>query len=176
MVRVDLVKALLPKVRLENIKVKTRPVQVKLRNQGIALKGVEILLRKEKVQMRNVVVSVGNIGAESGNAALGENQPVVDEEQHLEDLNDVTSDLVLKKGIPTWARTVNYMAEAQNQEETGSDTIFSIFAPVNLNDLRLEESDIFKIPAKTPKRPRNFSLELDLSSYNFDPADLLALI
>ena len=67
------------------------------------------------------------------------------------------------------------MAEAKNQEETGSDTIFSIFAPVNLNDLRLEESDIFKT-AKTPKRLRNFSLELDLSSSHFDPADLLALI
>ena len=112
---------------------------------------------------------------EDSMAALEENQHVADEEQHLEDLNDVTSDLVLKKGIPTWARTVNYMAEAQNQEETGSDTIFSIFAPVNLNDLRLEESDIFKT-AKTPKRLRNFSLELDLSSYQFDPADLLALI
>ena len=113
---------------------------------------------------------------EDSMAALEENQHVADEEQHLEDLNDVTSDLVLKKVIPTWARTVNYMAEAKNQEETGLDTIFSIFAPVNLNDLRLEESDIFKIPAKKPKHPRNFSLELDLSSYYFDPADLLALI
>ena len=177
MVRVDIVKfrikTRLAKVRLENIKVKTRPVQVKLRNQGIALKGVEILLRKEKVQMRNVVVGVGNIGAESGNAALEENQPVVDEEQHLEDLNDVTSELVSKKDIPPWARTVNYMAEAKSQEETGSDATFSIFAPVNQNLEVLEESDIFRIPAKTPKRSR-LGLELDLSSYNFDPADLLA--
>ena len=125
--------------------------------------------------MRKVVVGVGNIGAESGNAALEENQPVVDEEQHLEDLNDVTSDLVSKKDIPPWARMVNYMAEAKNQEETGSDAIFRIFAPVNQNLEVLEESDIFRIPAKTPKRSR-LSLELDLSSYQFDPADLLALI
>ena len=126
-VRVDLAKFSIKtrpvQVKLENIRVRTRPLQVKMRNQGIALRGVRILLRKQRVQMRRVVVRVGNIGK----AAL-EKEPAINEEV---DLNDLTADVSLRREIPIWARTVNFMAEAKKQEENGPDTLFNIFAPVN---------------------------------------------
>ena len=112
------------------------------------------------------MVRVGNIGK----PVSMEEQPVVaDEDEQVEDLNDLTLDLSLRREIPTWAKTVNYMAEAKKQEETGPDNFFNIFAPVNLDDFNLEEDEIFKYPAKAAKRPRNFSLELDLSNFEFEP-------
>ena len=172
-VRVDLarlnIKTRPVKVKLENIRVRTRPVRVKVRNQGIALKGVRVLLRKQRVQMMGTVVGrVGNIGKPA--LVSVEEQPLVaNEEEQLEDLNDLTLDLSLRREIPTWAKTVNFMAESKKQEETGPENLFNIFAPVNLDDFNLEEDEIFKIPAKTAKRPRNFSLELDLSNFEFEP-------
>ena len=167
--RVDLTKLSIEtrpvEVKLENIRVKTRPLRVKMRNQGVALKGVRIILRKQRVPMRRVVVRVGNIGK----VALEEESGAVNEQVNL---NDLTSDISLRREIPIWAKTVNYLAEAKKQEENGPDTLFSIFAPVNLDDLSLEEDEIFKIPAKSPKHPRNFSLELDLSNFEFDPEEL----
>ena len=172
-VRVDLarlnIKTRPVKVKLENIRVRTRPVQVKVRNQGIALKGVRVLLRKQRVQMMGTVVGrVGNIGKPT--LVSVEEQPLVaNEEEQLEDLNDLTLDLSLRREIPTWAKKVNFMAESKKQEETGPENLFNIFAPVNLDDFNLEEDEIFKIPSKTAKRPRNFSLELDLSNFEFEP-------
>ena len=165
-VRVDLaklrIKTRLVKVKLEKIRVGTRPVRVKLTKQGIALRGVRVLLRKERLQMRRVLVRVAKVSLEEHPAAAA----AVNEE---EDFNDLTLDVSLRREIPTWARTANYMTEAKKQEETGPDFLLNIFAPVNLDELNLEEKEIFKIPSKTPKRPRNFSLDLDLSNFEFDP-------
>ena len=105
---------------------------------------------------------VGNIGK----TALEEQPATAFVEE--EDFNDLTLDVSLTREIPTWARTANFMAEAKKQEETGPGTLFNIFAPVDLDELNIEAKKIFEIPAKTPKRPRNFSLELDLSNFDFD--------
>ena len=165
-VRVDLARLRIAtrpvKVKLEKIQVRTRPVEVKVRKQGIALKEVRVLLRKERLQMRRLVVRVGK----SDLVSL-EEQPAPFYEE--EDFNDLTTEVSLRREIPTWAKTANYMVEAKKQEETSSDALFNIFAPVNLDELDLEEKEIFKIPVKTPKRPRNLSLELDLSNFEFDP-------
>ena len=164
-VRVDLAKLRIKtrrvKVKLEKIRVGTRPVQVKVRKQGIALRGVRVLLRKERLQMRRVVVRVAKVSLEEQPAAAAVNEE--------EDFNDLTLDVSLRREIPTWARTANYMTEARKQEEIGRDALLNIFAPVNLDELNLEEKEIFKVPAKTPKRPRNFSLDLNLSNFEFDP-------
>ena len=164
-------KARLVKVSLENIGVKIRPVNVKVKNQGIRIRRVKIMLRNEGLKMRGVAVRVNKVKislCDPPTTCLEEEEieelkDLEEEEGEVEDLNDITTEVSVGKGIPLWARTRNYMEEVRIQLDAGPAILSSIFAPVDLDHLRLEEQDIFRLPSKTGTRPRIFSLGLDLS-------------
>ena len=161
-------KARLVKVSLENIGVKIRPVNVKVKNQGIRMRRVKIMLRNEGLKMRGVAVRVNKVKislCDPPTTCLEEEE--IEELQDLEEeegeVEDLTTEVSLGKEIPLWARTRNYMEEVRIQLDAGPAILSSIFAPVDLDHLRLEEQDIFRLPSKTGTRPRIFSLGLDLS-------------
>ena len=165
-------KARLVKVNLENIGVKIRPVNVKVKNQGIRMRRVKIMLRNEGLKMRGVAVRVKKVKIslcdpptclEEEEIEELKNLEEEDGEVEVEDLNDITSEVSVGKEIPLWARTRNYMEEVRIQLDAGPAILSSIFAPVDLDHLRLEEHDIFRLPSKTGTRPRIFSLGLNLS-------------
>ena len=164
-------KARLVKVNLENIGVKIRPVNVKVKNQGIRMKRVKIMLRDEGLKMRLVAVRVKKVKISLSDPPtyleeekIEELKDLEEEEGDVEDLNDITSEVSVGKEIPLWARTRNYMEEVRIQLDAGPAILSSIFAPVDLDHLRLEEHDIFRLPSKTGTRPRIFNLGLNLSS------------
>ena len=164
-------KARLVKVNLKNIGVKIRPVNVKVKNQGIRMKRVKIMLRDEGLKMRLVAVRVKKVKISLCDPPtcleeeeIEELKDLEEQEGEVEDLNDITSEVSVGKEIPLWARTRNYMEEVRIQLDAGPAILSSIFAPVDLDHLRLEEHDIFRLPSKTGTRPRIFSLGLDLSS------------
>ena len=164
-------KARLVKVSLENIGVKIRPVNVKVKNQGVRIRRVKIMLRNEGLKMRGVAVRVKKVKISLCDPPtcleeeeIEELKDLEEEEGEVEDLNDITTEVSVGKGIPLWARTRNYMEEVRIQLDAGPAILSSIFAPVDLDHLRLEEHDIFRLPSKTGTRPRIFSLGLDLSS------------
>ena len=163
-------KARLVKVNLENIGVKIRPVNVKVKNQGIRMRRVKIMLRNEGLKMRGVAVRVNKVKISLCDPptyleeeAIEELKDLEEEEGEVEDLNDITTEVSVGKEIPLWARTRNYMEEVRIQLDAGPAILSSIFAPVDLDHLRLEEHDIFRLPSKTGTRPRIFSLGLNLS-------------
>ena len=164
-------KARLVKVNLENIGVKIRPVNVKVKNQGIRMKRAKIMLRNEELKMRRVAVRVNKVKISLCDPPtcfeeeeIEELKNLEEEEGEVEDLNDITTEVSVGKEIPLWARTRNYMEEVRIQLDAGPAILSSIFAPVDLDHLRLEEHDIFRLPSKTGTRPRIFSLGLNLSS------------
>ena len=164
-------KARLVKVSLENIGVKIRPVNVKVKNQGIRMRRVKIMLRNEGLKMRGVAVRVNKVKISLCDPPtcfeeeeIEELKNLEEEEGEVEDLNDITTEVSVGKEIPLWARTRNYMEEVRIQLDAGPAILSSIFAPVDLDHLRLEEHDIFRLPSKTGTRPRIFSLGLNLSS------------
>ena len=164
-------KARLVKVSLENIGVKIRPVNVKVKNQGIRMKRAKIMLRNEGLKMRGVAVRVNKVKISLCDPPtcfeeeeIEELKNLEEEEGEVEDLNDITTEVSVGKEIPLWARTRNYMEEVRIQLDAGPAILSSIFAPVDLDHLRLEEHDIFRLPSKTGTRPRIFSLGLNLSS------------
>ena len=164
-------KARLVKVSLENIGVKIRPVNVKVKNQGIRMKRAKIMLRNEELKMRRVAVRVNKVKISLCDPPtcfeeeeIEELKNLEEEEGEVEDLNDITTEVSVGKEIPLWARTRNYMEEVRIQLDAGPAILSSIFAPVDLDHLRLEEHDIFRLPSKTGTRPRIFSLGLNLSS------------
>ena len=163
-------KARLVKVNLENIGVKIRPVNVKVKNQGIRMKRAKIMLRNEELKMRRVAVRVNKVKISLCDPPtcfeeeeIEELKNLEEEEGEVEDLNDITTEVSVGKEIPLWARTRNYMEEVRIQLDAGPAILSSIFAPVDLDHLRLEEHDIFRLPSKTGTRPRIFSLGLNLS-------------
>ena len=163
-------KARLVKVSLENIGVKIRPVNVKVKNQGIRMKRAKIMLRNEELKMRRVAVRVNKVKISLCDPPtcfeeeeIEELKNLEEEEGEVEDLNDITTEVSVGKEIPLWARTRNYMEEVRIQLDAGPAILSSIFAPVDLDHLRLEEHDIFRLPSKTGTRPRIFSLGLNLS-------------
>ena len=164
-------KARLVKVSLENIGVRIRPVNVKVKNQGVRMRRVKIMLRNEGLKMRGVAVRVNKVKISLCDPPttcfeeeeIEELKDLEEEEGEVEDLNDITTEVSVGKGIPLWARTRNYMEEVRIQLDAGPAILSSIFAPVDLDHLRLEEQDIFRLPSKTGTRPRIFSLGLDLS-------------
>ena len=163
-------KARLVKVSLENIGVKIRPVNVKVKNQGIRMRRAKIILRNERLKMRGVAVRVNKVKISLcdpptclEDEEIEELKDLEEEEGDVEDLNDITTEVSVGKEIPLWARTRNYMEEVRIQLDAGPAILSSIFAPVDLDHLRLEEQDIFRLPSKTGTRPRIFSLGLDLS-------------
>ena len=164
-------KARLVEVSLENIGVKIRPVNVKVKNQGIRMKRAKIMLRSEELKMRRVAVRVNKVKISLCDPPtcfeeeeIEELKDLEEEEGEVEDLNDITTEVSVGKEIPLWARTWNYMEEVRIQLDAGPAILSSIFAPVDLDHLRLEEHDIFRLPSKTVTRPRIFSLGLNLSS------------
>ena len=163
-------KARLVKVSLENIGVKIRPVNVKVKNQGVRMRRVKIMLRNEGLKMRGVAVRLKKVKISHCDPPtcfeeeeIEELKDLEEEEGEVEDLNDITTEVSVGKEIPLWARTRNYMEEVRIQLDAGPAILSSIFAPVDLDHLRLEEQDIFRLPSKTGTRPRIFSLGLDLS-------------
>ena len=163
-------KARLVKVSLENIGVQIRPVNVKVKNQGIRMKRAKIMLRNEELKMRRVAVRVNKVKISLCDPPtcfeeeeIEELKNLEEEEGEVEDLNDITTEVSVGKEIPLWARTRNYMEEVRIQLDAGPAILSSIFAPVDLDHLRLEEHDIFRLPSKTGTRPRIFSLGLNLS-------------
>ena len=163
-------KARLVKVSLENIGVKIRPVNVKVKNQGIRMRRVKIMLRNEGLKMRGVAVRVNKVKISLCDPPtcfeeeeIEELKNLEEEEGEVEDLNDITTEVSVGKEIPLWARTRSYMEEVRIQLDAGPAILSSIFAPVDLDHLRLEEHDIFRLPSKTGTRPRIFSLGLNLS-------------
>ena len=153
-------KARLVKVSLENIGVKLRPVNVRVKNQGIRMRRVKIMLRNEGLKMRGVAVRVKKVKISLCDPPtcfeekeIEDLKDLEEEKGEVEDLNDITTEVSVGKEIPLWARTRNYMEEVRIQLDAGPAILSSIFAPVDLDHLRLEEQDIFRLPSKTGTRP-----------------------
>ena len=128
------------------------------------------MLRNEELKMRRVAVRVNKVKISLCDPPtcfeeeeIEELKNLEEEEGEVEDLNDITTEVSVGKEIPLWARTRNYMEEVRIQLDAGPAILSSIFAPVDLDHLRLEEHDIFRLPSKTGTRPRIFSLGLNFS-------------
>ena len=128
-----------------------------LRNEGLKMRGVVVRVKKVKISLCDPPTTCLE------EEEIEELKDLEEEEGEVEDLNDITTEVSVGKGIPLWARTRNYMEEVRIQLDAGPAILSSIFAPVDLDHLRLEEHDIFRLPSKTGTRPRIFSLGLDLS-------------
>ena len=130
-----------------------------LRNEGLKMRGVAVRVNKVKISLCDPPTTCLEEEEIEELKDLEEQEG----EGEVEDLNDITTEVSVGKGIPLWARTRNYMEEVRIQLDAGPAILSSIFAPVDLDHLRLEEQDIFRLPSKTGTRPRIFSLGLDLS-------------
>ena len=122
------------------------------------------------MKVKDVNVMLKNIGGSQDETErnYGNSESESDDQEDVDRLDDIF-EMTLNKEVPLWAEPKNCYEKLKKQEQDKSDIVKIIFAAIDLEDL--DEEQMYKVPLKATKRPRSFSLNLDLSNLTFTNMD-----